>query len=153
MSFKYTFMMITTPKILFFLFLAASIYTLEAQTIGREESAKNTVLTLLQLSENEKFEEAAYYIAYKGNEKERVDNDTYNYKVSDEAKKVRRICKKINALLNISDSHEFGNFYTRKRSGKINYVFDLFFISGEQKIRVEFSFIDFNNRLILIDLD
>lgn len=146
-------MMTAKLKILFCLFLTTSLYTLEAQTISKEESAKNTVLTLLQLSENEKFEDAANLIAYKGKEKERVDNDIYNYKESDEAKKVRRICKKINALLNISDSHEFGNFSTKKKSGKNIHIFDLFFISGEQKIRVEFSFVDFNNRLILIDLD
>jgi len=140
-------------KILFFLFLTASLSTLEAQTISKEELAGNTVLKLLQLSEKEKFEDAANLIAYKGKEKERVDNDIYNYKVSDEAKKVRRICKKINALLSISDSHEFGSFNTKKISGKNIYIFDLFFISGGQKIRVEFSFVDFKNKLILIDLD
>ena len=146
-------MMTTASKILFFLFLTSSLFTLEAQTISKDESAKNTVVKLLQLSEDEKFEDAASLIAYEGKDKERDGSDVYNYKVSDEAKKVRRICKKINALLNISDSHEFGNFNTKKRSGKNIYIYDLFFISGEQKIRVEFSFVDFNNRLILIDLD
>ncbi len=57
------------------------------------------------------------------------------------------------AMVEISDSHEFGNFRTRKIHGENVTSLDVIFKSGGQKIKNKLIFILVNNNPVVFRLD
>ncbi len=111
------------------------------QTNYAQPNNGNTVMSilknLLEFSKTKAYDKAAGLIAYEGNDKNRVHNDSFNRSDKEELNQVKRICKKISALLDLSSKYEFGEI---KSTAKDAYTIQVTFVSGEQKLVTSFSF-------------
>src|SRR3989339_525305 len=83
-----------------------------------ENAVKSTLNKLFEFSKSKSYEKAAAYIAYEGEDKNRVGKESFNAANKDELNLVKRTLKKISALLEISSRHEFGKFSTSQTDGK-----------------------------------
>ena len=106
-----------------------------------ETSVKSTLSNLLEYSKSKAYEKASSLIAYDGDDKTRIQKDTFNAANKDELGQVKRVCKKIAALLDLSSKHVFGKFETKKDGITEIYSIEVNFISGDQKLVTAFSFI------------
>jgi hypothetical protein len=118
-----------------------------------ETAIKAALTNLINLSKTKSFDKAAKLIAYDGEDKNRVLKDSYNPAVKDELNQVKRICKKINALLELSAKFEFGQFKVVNPEGKESFSIDVIFISGEQKLVTNFSFIKNDKEYLLTSMN
>ena len=75
-----------------------------------ESAVKTTLTKLFDFSKSKSYEKAASYIAYEGEDKNRVGKESFNAVNKDELNQVKRVCKKISALIDLSSKHEFGKF-------------------------------------------
>ncbi|MCX7798144.1 MAG: hypothetical protein N2249_05945 [Melioribacter sp.] len=123
-----------------------------AQT-SEENIVKNNVLKLLNLSKEKSYEEASKSIVYKGDDKARYLKTSYNANNSDELNQVKRICKKISALIELSSKYEFGKYYISKEDNLTIYNQELVFISGEEKLTTTFKFIKTELGYLLYDMN
>lgn len=108
---------------------------------GAETAVKNVLSSLMDYSKSKAYEKASALIAYDGDDKSRIQKDSFSAASKDELNQVKRICKKISALLDLSSKHEFGKFETKKNDADENYSIEVNFISGDQKLVTAFSFI------------
>ena len=117
-------------------FCVQSIY---AQT---EESAiKANLTSLFSHSKAKSFENAAALIVYEGEDKTRDQKESFNPGNKDEVNQVKRICKKISALIDLSSKYDFGPVTSKQVDGKDVYSLDVSFISGDQKLITAFTFV------------
>lgn len=100
-------------------------------------TVKSVLKSLLDYSKSKSYDKAASLIAYEGDDKNRTNKDSFNATNKEELNQVKRICKKISALLELSNSHESGEF--KSLEGGV-YSMQVIFISGEQKLVTTFSF-------------
>ncbi|MBU2506219.1 MAG: hypothetical protein KJ799_05785 [Bacteroidetes bacterium] len=141
-------------RILFLLILItffASAVT--AQQNEKVESLKAATDNIFELSKNKDYKNAADKIAYYGKDAERLFKDHYNYADEKDAAQVKRICKKIKALIDISDSHTFGEITSETKDGIATSKVEVIFSSGEQELITNFLFIEISARLLLFDID
>ncbi|MBN1301482.1 MAG: hypothetical protein JW995_09740 [Melioribacteraceae bacterium] len=124
-----------------------------SQTNESADEVKSAVENLFEICKSGNFEKAAGYIAYMDDDKSRYLNDSYDFNNSNEAKKVKRIAKKINAFLKLSDKYEFGEYETMDDGGKQITSIQVIFISGSQQLKTQFSFVKINELLMLSDLN
>lgn len=118
---------------------------------GAEAAIKSTLNNLFDFSKSKAYEKAALLIAYDGEDKNRIQKEAFNPANKEELSQVKRVCKKISALLDLSSKHEFGKFETKK-DGQ-NYIIEVNFISGEQKLVTAFSFIKTEKGYLLININ
>ena len=116
---------------LFALIFAANI--MSAQITQKE--AESTIEKFFSLCKKGDFHNSAGLLVYSGQDKTRSYKDFFNPNNPDEFKEVKRICKKVNATLLISDSYNFGKLRTVKFYDKTVQSLDVFFKSGKQKMR------------------
>ncbi len=138
-------------KILFALILVSGF--VYAQNDDKSEVIKSTINTLFDLCKNNKYEQAAAMIAYTGKNEKRNLAESYNYKDSKEASKVKRIAKKIKAFLDISDKFKIGSLKVSTVDNKNNYSVEVLFISGNQELKTLFTFIEAGNKILMADLN
>ncbi len=110
-----------------------------AQVAGENE-VKSALKNLFNYSKAKAYEKAAHLIAYEGEEKDRVQNDSFNPANKEELNQVKRICKKLSALLDLSSKYELGEFSKNSKDGKEFFSLDVSFVSGDQKLVTTFSF-------------
>jgi hypothetical protein len=120
---------------------------------GAEAAVKNTLNNLFEFSKAKAHEKAALLIAYDGEDKNRIQKEAFNPANKEELNQVKRVCKKISALLDLSSKHEFGKFETKKDGPNENYIIEVNFISGEQKLVTAFSFIKTEKGYLLININ
>jgi hypothetical protein len=97
---------------------------------------KNNLVKLLDYSKSKAYDKAAFLIVYDGEDKTRVQKDSFNPANKDELNEVKRKCKKISA------------------SGtKDIYTLNVVFISGEQKLSTSFSFIKCEKGYLLSNMN
>ena len=120
---------------------------------GAETAVKNTLTNLFDYSKSKAYEKASALISYDGNDKTRVQKDAFNTANKDELNQVKRVCKKISALIDLSSKHEFGKFETKKDGTNENYFIEVNFISGDQKLVTAFSFIKTDKGYLLININ
>jgi hypothetical protein len=118
--------------------LSFSNVTVFAQ--GEESAVKNNLTNLFNYSKTKAFEKAASIIAYEGDDAARNKKDVFNSSNKDELNQVKRICKKISALIELSSKYEFGTFASKTVDGINIYSIDVQFISGDQKLVTSFTF-------------
>ena len=128
--------------VLLSLFIFNSLVTAQVS----ETEAKKTVETLFTLCKKNDFRNSANLLAYYGFDNSRVYKDFFNPNNPDELKEIKRICKKINATLLISDSYSFGKFRDRIIGGKKFKSLDVIFLSGKQKVKEKILFITINGK-------
>ena len=133
-----------------FLFLTSVEYVAQNST---ESNIKSALSNLLTYSKTKNFDKAANLIAYNGDDTKRIDKDSFNPANKDELNQVKRICKKISALLELSSSHEFGEFKTLDEKGKEEFTLKVTFVSGDQKLVTSFSFIKTDKGFLLNNMN
>jgi len=120
-----------------FLILIAFGYQINYAQSNDENAVKSVLKNLLEFSKTKAYDKAASIIAYEGSDKNRVHKDSFNPSDKEELNQVKRICKKITALLDLCNRHEFGEI---KSTAKDVYAIQVTFVSGEQKLVTSFSF-------------
>ena len=118
-----------------------------------ENGVKITLTDLFNISKSKSFEKAAKLIAYDGEDKNRLKKDSFNPANKDELTQVKRICKKINALMELSSKYEFSDFKTMNLEGKETYSMNVVFFSGNQKLVTNFTFIKNEKTFLLIGMN
>lgn len=135
------------------LFLIAISGNYFAQNSSPEKDAASTLKTLFDLSKARSYEKAAPLIAYTGDDKGRLLNTAFNPADKEELNQVKRICKKISALLDISDKYEIGTLTSAKADGKEIFTADVSFINGDQKLNTTFKLIKIKNAFLLSEMN
>ena len=115
-----------------------------------ENAVKSTLNKLFEFSKSKSYEKAAAYIAYEGEDKDRIGKESFNAANKDELNLVKRTLKKISALLEISNKHEFGKFSTGQTDGKDIFSLEMEYFSNDQKIIETYSFIKTEKGFLLI---
>ncbi|MDA3862034.1 MAG: hypothetical protein PF445_12500 [Melioribacteraceae bacterium] len=123
-------------------------FSLAQVTVDEAKKATESFFTLCKKND---FKNSAKILAYSGADKSRLYKDIYNANNPDEFKEVKRICKKVNATLLISDSYSFGKFRDRTIDGKKLQSLDVQFLSGSQKIRRKILFIKIKGVATIFD--
>lgn len=111
----------------------------------QEEKIKNMINKFLDYCDKKDYENASKLLLYNGNDPSRKYKVVFDYNNSDDKKEVERICKKINAMLIISDSYTNGSITQEIKDG-INWnVLEVFFKSGEQVLRQSFYVLEISD--------
>ncbi|MBU0473410.1 MAG: hypothetical protein KKF62_04545 [Bacteroidetes bacterium] len=132
--------------LIFVLFLAVLSYGQVS-----EQEAKNTTELFFSLCKKNDFQNSAKVLAYYGADKARLYKDFFNPKNPDELKEVKRICKKVNATLLISDSFSFGQYSDQIVNGEKLKSLEVQFLSGSQKIKRKILFIKIEKAVAIFD--
>ncbi|MBN1637381.1 MAG: hypothetical protein JW866_00315 [Ignavibacteriales bacterium] len=104
----------------------------------QEEKIKTMVNKFLDYCDKKDYQSASRYLLYNGEVVNRKYKEIFNYSNVDEKKEVDRICKKVNAMLIISDSYTNGSISQETKEGISWSVLEVFFKSGEQVLRQSF---------------
>ncbi|MFA3782409.1 hypothetical protein ABRY23_05020 [Melioribacteraceae bacterium 4301-Me] len=136
------------PIIIFTIIITSSV--IEAQD---ENLIKNSLNTIFTLSITKNYEKAAEFIAYSGSDSSRYWTDTYKSSDKEELNQVKRICKKIAALNEISDKYKVTSITTKKINNVTVYSVGVNFISGQQQLKTELDFIKLGNKYILTEMN
>lgn len=134
------------------LLLCISVSVVFTQTRNAELEVKSAVDLLLKLSEEEKYDNIAALIVYSGKDQTRYLKGTYNYSDKKEANEVKRTGKKIKAFIDLSDSHKFGRYSKGTANEVQENNLEVIFKNGEQEIVTVFTFIDVDNKLLLLNI-
>ncbi len=118
-----------------------------------EKIIKESLTKLLNYSKEKSFEKAASIIAYTGEDKSREYKTSFDASNKDELNQVKRICKKISALLDISSNYETGKITISKENNIVIYNAEVTFISGEEKLKTNFRFIKVDNGYLLLGIN
>lgn len=131
----------------FILFTAVNV---SGQIKSHEQDVKTVLELLFEFSKNQNYIAAAELIAYSGDDENRNNKDTFNVSDRMEFNQVKRICKQIYALLQLSQ-FQFGDYQATFDDGVTHYNLDVYFISGEQRIKKRFQFLKTENDKYLLD--
>ena len=118
-----------------------------------ENEVKSTLNKLFDFSKSKSYDKAASCIAYEGEDKNRIGKESFKPANKDELNQVKRVCKKISALIELSSKHEFGKFNVVKDEDKESYTMEVNFISGDQKLVTSFRLIKTAGGLLLTDMN
>ncbi len=116
-----------------------------------ETNAKKATESFFNLCKKNDYKNSAKLLAYYGADKSRLYKDFYNANNPDEFKEIKRICKKVNATLLISDSYKYGKYRTRTINGKKVQSLDVVFLSGTQKVKRKMLFISIKGLPAIFD--
>jgi hypothetical protein len=142
----------TRASIFTLIFLGLFVSTIWTQPNKEADDIKNTLTVIFDLSKADDFEGAAKYIVYSGDDNARKFVDTYNYKVRREAKDVKRITKKIKALLDITDKYNFIDFKNETRDANKIYIQMVNFVSSGQQLTTKFEFLKVGDKYLLLSV-
>jgi hypothetical protein len=120
---------------------------------SNESAVKAILNNLLDYSKSKAYEKAANLIAYEGGDKKRIGKESFNPLNKDEINQVKRICKKISALIELSSQYEFGEFNTMNEGDSEVYNIEVNFKSGDQKLVTSFSFIKTEKGFLLLNIN
>lgn len=125
---------------------------IKAQSNINESEIKTALNRLFEISKNKNYDAAALLMVYNGNNSARRLKDSFNSKNDSELKEVKRNCKKINAYLDLSDSFEYDQFIFNTYEGLPTSTVIINFLSGNQILKISFTFIKVNNKILLLNL-
>jgi len=134
------------------IFLAGVLRPNAAQN-SPQSDIKNTIVKLLNYSKSKAYDKAALLIAYDGEDKTRILKDSFNPVNKDELTEVKRKCKKISALLDLSSNYEIGTLIVPASESKDAFTLNVVFISGEQKLTTSFNFIKSEKGYLLANMN
>ena len=112
-----------------------------------------SLTSLFELSKAKSYEKAAALIAYDGEDKARLKKDAFNATNKEELAQVKRICKKISALIELSSKYDFGTSSVKQEGENEIQLIEVNFISGAQKLVTEFSFIKTEKGYLLFNMN
>ncbi len=123
-----------------------------AQDTDQQEAIKKTILTIFELCQQNKCDQLAPYIVYRGKDSKRKWKDTYNSKSKEELEQVQNICYRIQELQKY-DGYEFSKFITQEESEGKWYVWKLTFNTKETQKISYFAFLNINGGYAIGDID
>jgi hypothetical protein len=135
-----------------FLFFTGAIKPIAAQNSPLID-IKNTLVKLLDYSKSKAYDKAALLIAYDGEDKTRIQKDSFNPANKDELTEAKRMCKKISALIELSSKYEITTFIPAASGSKEAFTLNVVFISGEQKLTTSFNFIKCDKGYLLTNMN
>lgn len=138
-------------SVIILLILMLSIRS-SAQDTDKQETVKKTLLTIFKLCQQNKCDELAPYIVYRGNDNKRKWKDTYSSKNSEELERVQNMCHRIQELQKYDD-YEFSEFLTQEESEGKWYVWKLTFNTTETPKVSYFAFLNINGGYAIGDID
>lgn len=136
--------------VIVFLIFVSSI---SSAVFAQSDDVKSNLVNLFELSKAKSFEKAAALIAYEGEDNARVQKEAFNSASKDELTQVKRICKKISALIELSSKYDFGAPNVKKDGDKEIHSIEVSFVSGDQKLVTEFSFIKTEKGFLLSNMN
>lgn len=134
-----------------FILMSISLSNIYAQE--EKDAIIANLSNLFNYSKSKNFDKAAALIAYEGENKNRVQKDTFNASDKDELNQVKRICKKISALIELATKYEFNPVTAKVDNGTNIYSIDVSFISGDQKLVTSFSFVKTEKGFLLSNMN
>ena len=134
------------------LFFTGAIKPVAAQN-SPQIDIKNTLVKLLDYSKSKAYDKAALLIAYDGEDKTRIQKNSFNPANKDELTEVKRMCKKISALIELSSKYEISTFIPAVSGSKDVFTLNVVFISGEQKLTTSFDFIKSEKGFLLSNMN
>ncbi len=134
-------------------FFAALSNYIFAQDDAEKQLIKTSVTKLFDLSKSKDLSGAATLIVYTGDDQARNFKQAYNAANNDDMNQVKRIMKKIKALLDISDSNAFAEFGASAKNDVKIYTLAVQFKSGAQTLSSVFSFVKIGNQFLLSSVD
>lgn len=120
---------------------------------SEETAVKETLTRLLNYSKEKSFDNASKLIAYIGDDKNREFKTPFDPSKKEELNQVKRICKKISALLDLSSKYEFGKISIINEENQKTYNAEVVFISGEERLITTFKFVKTSTGYLLINLN
>lgn len=120
---------------------------------AQNDGAESQLKKIFDLCKDKNYSEASSYILYQGDDLNRNLKTTYNYKDRKEKMAVDRICKKIFALLDISDKYEIKSKSTEDKNGLSWTVIKVGFLSGAQEIEGSFYLAKVKDKYLLGSID
>ena len=133
-----------------FVILLLTLYPAGEGFAQSDAQVTAVVKELFNYSQNENYTEAAGFIAYQGSDNSRNLSDPYDNKDKNELKQVARICKKIKAFIDLSDSYEFGRFDSDTEEGRKIFSKEVLFKNEGQTLSTIFYFVPSEKGLLLI---
>ncbi len=115
-----------------------------------DNGVKSAIKNLFEYSKSKAYDKAGKIIAYEGEDKDRVHKDSFNTENKEELNQVKRICKKITALLELSSKYEFGEISSPSKNV---YSMQVTFVSGEQKLVTSFILEKTEKGFLLISMN
>lgn len=129
------------------------VSSISSTVLAQGADVKSNLASLFEFSKAKSYEKAAALIAYEGEDKTRVQKEAFNSANKDELTQVKRICKKISALIELSSKYDFGAPSVKKDGETEIYSIEVSFISGDQKLVTEFSFIKTEKGFLLSNMN
>ena len=129
------------------------VSSISSAVFAQSDDVKSNLVNLFELSKVKSFEKAAALIAYEGDDNARVQKEAFNSSNKDELTQVKRICKKISALIELSSKYDFGASVVKKDGDKEIHSIEVSFVSGDQKLVTEFSFIKTEKGFLLSNMN
>lgn len=118
-----------------------------------ENSVKNTMNKILEFSKSKSYEKAAVLIAYSGEDQSKHFKLVFDPTNKEDLNQIKRICKKISALIDISDSYKIDKIEPKKIDAIDGYKVIVSFISGSQKLETSFEFAQINSVYVLFNMN
>ncbi|MCF8239928.1 MAG: hypothetical protein K9J16_00975 [Melioribacteraceae bacterium] len=118
-----------------------------------EISVKKLVENIFDKCRAENFQSAREFIVYTGKDNKRNLRDKYNFRDKSEENQVKRMCKKIYALIEISDEYSFSDYNHEIKDGTEWHYITVHFLSGGQELKNTFKIIKLENNYLLADID
>lgn len=129
------------------------VSSISSTVLAQGADVKSNLASLFEFSKAKSYEKAAALIAYEGEDKARVQKEAFNSANKDELTQVKRICKKISALIELSSKYDFGVPSVKKDGETEIHSIEVSFISGDQKLVTEFSFIKTERGFLLSNMN
>jgi len=133
--------------------LAFSVFFLTSVVTAQNKDVKENLKNLFEYSKTKALEKAADLIAYDGEDNTRVKKQSFNASNKDELAQVKRICKKISALIELSSKYDFGTTVSKNEGDQEIQTIEVSFVSGDQKLLTEFSFIKTEKGFLLFNMN
>lgn len=140
-------------RIKFVIALLIFVSSISSALFAQSGDVKSNLVSLFEFSKAKSYEKAAVLIAYEGEDKARIHKEAFNSANKDELTQVKRICKKISALIELSSKYDFGTPSVKKVGEKEIHSVEVSFISGDQKLVTEFAFIKTEKEFLLSNMN
>lgn len=136
--------------VILFLMMLMVVPNLKAQTTD-EQNIKSVISSLLDLSKTRSYEKAAKILAYTGDDKTRNLSVPFNSADKNELSQVKRFVNRVSSLLQLSSKYELGDIITDEENN--TYDIEIFFTSGEQRLKTILKLVKVKSGFLVYDLD
>ncbi|MGK9368773.1 hypothetical protein ACSSWA_07720 [Melioribacter sp. Ez-97] len=118
-----------------------------------ENQIHNAVEELFKLSKQKNYEKAAALIVYNGEDSNRKLKAVLNPQNEDELNAAKRICKKIAALLNVSEKYSIKEIVNEKNQERKITKVEVTFLNAGQELLITLKFVKLPSGYALLEIN